>query len=138
MGFQPRARALDLGKKGGDRASPSPTHPPDPCAMTRDLSRHRASATAGPELRDHTAGRSTISPFFFFFLWADSANSILSFITCLQNNACCFTKLIDVLRVDLLGGRQAERRALSLGGRNRRAGFRTQRAGVGSDGKGRR
>ncbi len=45
------------------------------------------------------------------------------------------TKLIDVLHVHLLGGRQAERRALSPGGRNRRAGFRTPRAGVGSDGK---
>ncbi len=30
------------------------------------------------------------------------------------------TKLIDVLHVHLLGGRQAERRALSPGGRNRR------------------
>ncbi len=63
--FQPRARALDLRNAGGDRVSPSPTHPPDPCAMTRDLSRHCASATAGPEPRDHTAGRSTISPFTF-------------------------------------------------------------------------
>ncbi len=43
-------------------ASPSPTHLPDPCATTRDLSRHRASATAGPKPRDHTARRSTISP----------------------------------------------------------------------------
>ncbi len=66
-GFQPRARALDLRNAGGDRASPSPAHPPDPCAMTRDLSRHRASATAGPEPRDHTAGRSTISPFIFLY-----------------------------------------------------------------------
>ncbi len=61
-GFQPRVRALDLSNAGGYRASPSPTHLPDPCATTRDLSRHRASATAGPEPRDHTAGRSTISP----------------------------------------------------------------------------
>ncbi len=45
------------------------------------------------------------------------------------------TKLIDVLHVHLLGGRQAERWALSPGGRNRRAGFRTPRAGDGSDGK---
>ncbi len=62
---EPRERALDLRNAGGARASPSPTHPPDPCAMTPDLSRHRASATAGPGPRDHTAGRSTISPFFF-------------------------------------------------------------------------
>ncbi len=52
----------------------------------------------------------------------------------LWNNAC-WLQLIDVLHVHLLGGRQAERRALSPGGRNRRAGFRTPRAGVGSDGK---
>ncbi len=30
--------------------------------MTCDLSRHRTSAAAEPELQDHTAGRSTISP----------------------------------------------------------------------------
>ncbi len=38
VGFQSRARALDLGNAGGDRASPSPTHPPDPCAIPRSQS----------------------------------------------------------------------------------------------------
>ncbi len=95
VGFQPRARVLDLGNAGGDRASPSPTRPPDPFAMTRDLSHHRASATAGPEPRDHTAGRSTISP--IYLLRADSANSVLLFITCLPPRASirsdkCLTK----------------------------------------------
>ncbi len=71
-GFQPRVRALDLSNAGGYRASPSPTHLPDPCATTRDLSRHRASATAGPEPRDHTAGRSTISPLIPYGLTAQT------------------------------------------------------------------
>ncbi len=126
-------RALDLSNAGGDRASPSPTHLPDPCATTRDLSRHRASAIAGPEPRDHTAGRSTISPLIPYGLTA-RLFSVLSFIH-LMKQCLLITKLIDVLHVHLLGGRQAERRALSPGGRNSRAGFRTPRAGVGSDGK---
>ncbi len=50
-----------------------------------------------------------------------------------------FTKLIDVLHVHLLGGRQAERQALSLGVINCGVGFRIQRrfvtAYAGSEGK---
>ncbi len=42
-------RALNLGNAGGDRASPSPTHSPDPCFNPRNLNRHRASAAAGPD-----------------------------------------------------------------------------------------
>ncbi len=50
-------RALDLGKRGGDRANPSTRSICNP----RDLTCRRASAAAVPGLQDHTVGRSTIS-----------------------------------------------------------------------------
>ncbi len=130
-----------------------------------DFNRRHVSAAAGPEPRDHRYGHnprsvpggsgtycsreSTISPFLFSSR-ADCTSSapqtccskcLYLFTICLFKQYACATalrKLIDVLHVHLLGGRQAEHRALSPRGRNRRAGFRPQRAGAGSDGKGRR
>ncbi len=65
--FRTRARALDLENAGGDRANPPPTRPTDPCAMTHDLSHHHASAAAGPEPQDHTAGGGAQSALIFSF-----------------------------------------------------------------------
>ncbi len=65
--FQPRARALDLENAGGDRSNPSPTRLTDPCAMTHDFRRHHASAAAGPEPQDHTAGGGAQSALIFSF-----------------------------------------------------------------------
>ncbi len=74
--------AVDLGKVGGDKVSPSPTRPPDPCVMTRDL-----RLAAGLEPRDHAAGRSTISPYFFLFdLTAQTPFSHSKHVC--PNNAC--------------------------------------------------
>ncbi len=52
---EPRERAQDLGNAGGERASPSPTRQPDPCAILAISIACCASAVAGPgpERRDH-------------------------------------------------------------------------------------
>ncbi len=117
VGFQPRARALDLGKAGGDRANPSPTCPPDLCAIPAMLFAAMPQRNRSLEI-----------------IRRGEARSASSFIICLCKQ-CNFTKLIDVFHVHLLGGRQAEHRALSLGGRNHGTGLRSQSAGTGSDGK---
>lgn len=50
----------------------------------------------------------------------------------------CFCNSRAHRHINLLGGKQAERRALSPGGKNSSAGFRIPRAGAGSSGWGRR
>ncbi len=130
------------------RRTPSPTRPPDPCAITAisitDVPQQRrywnreiirwGEAQSAPISLELTAR----TP----FLCRNAAIMISSFIICLCKHCLCkhcsFNKIIDVLHVHLGGGRQAECRALSLGGKNRSAGFRSQRVGAGSDGKGRR
>ncbi len=106
-------RALDLGKRCGDRANPSPTRPPDLYAIPA------ISLATVPQQRQYRDCK--------IIQWGE-ARSASSFIICLYKQ-CSFTKLINVLHVHLLVERQAECRALSLGGRNRGAGFRSQKAG---------
>ncbi len=126
-------RALDLGNAGGNRASPSPTRPPDPCAIpVFSIGKTRSAPPFFLERAECASSAPQISFFsitLFYF--------ILFYIIFIHNMR---VRTLAHRRPPFPPPRKKTGRASSpfSEGKNRRAGFRSQRVGVGSEGKGRR
>ncbi len=164
-GFCPE-RVLDLRNASGDRESPSPTLSAISMCDPHDFNRRSASAVAGPHheitgmdkllgacpagAECIAAGKNTISPSFFLSrelsVWAPLPrhvflyNFILFYIH--SQYACANIKLCESSSTSSTSTSSEEDRhsvkPFLRGGKNRGAGFRSQRVGAWSDGTGSR